>query len=209
MLLSFILVTSVSASVVKLVTSASASVTKLATSPPAMATKSVSLITQPVYMCGSGAVDKKASQDVIFESVPVRPLARSDDGSLVYAINSAARCLEIYEPGVNGLKLRSAVSVGVDPVAVAVRGASEIWVVNHVSDSVSIINIKGTPKVVETLNVGDEPWDIVFADSGRPGWVKGVNRRDRAFITASFRGQHHPQFNSEHLLLNRLPTKSG
>ena len=60
----------------------------------------------------------------------------------------------------------------------AVRNASEVWVVNHLSDSVSVVSLQGTPRVVRTLLVGDEPRDIVFA--GSPA---------KAFITAAHRGQ--------------------
>ena len=70
------------------------------------------------------------------------------------------------------------VKVGIDPVAVAVRNDGEVWVVNHVSDSVSIVDVaQAPPRVVRTLLVGDEPGDIVFAGAGR------------AFITTAHRGQ--------------------
>ena len=45
--------------------------------------------------------------------------------------------------------------------------SAEIWVVNHLSDSVSIVDIGTTPpRVTRTLLVGDEPRDIVFAGAG-------------------------------------------
>jgi DNA-binding beta-propeller fold protein YncE len=70
-----------------------------------------------------------------------------------------------------------------EPVAVAARSNNEIWVVNSVSDSVSIIEISGgKAQVVRTLLVGDEPMDIVFA---------GENQ-SRAFITTAHRGQNSP-----------------
>ena len=51
---------------------------------------------------------------------------------------------------------------------------------NHLSDSVSIVDVAATPpRVVRTLLVGDEPRDIVFAGSGG----------NRAFITTAHRGQ--------------------
>ena len=77
--------------------------------------------------------------------------------------------------------------VGLEPVAVAARTNTEVWVVNHLSDSVSIVDVGATPpRVVRTLLVGDEPRDIVFA--GRP------RRRHftRAFITTAHRGQNRP-----------------
>jgi DNA-binding beta-propeller fold protein YncE len=52
--------------------------------------------------------------------------------------------------------------------------------VNHLSDSVSVVDLSATPaKVVRTLLVGDEPRDIVFAGTGF----------NRAFITTAHRGQ--------------------
>ncbi len=68
--------------------------------------------------------------------------------------------------------------VGLEPVAVAARTNTEVWVTNLLSDSVSIVTLTGTPHVVRTLLVGDEPRDIVFA--GHPA---------RAFITTAHRGQ--------------------
>lgn len=172
---------------------------------------SAELITTPVFMCGSGLGEFPAVKDKIFESVPTRPLAESDDGSLLYVLNPFDNCLEIYRHQDNKAvpQLISSVAVGVDPVAVAVRNEHEVWVVNHVSDSVSIVDIDGTPHVKQTLLVGDAPWDIVFANNSAQDRTTGENRRDRAFITTSFRGQHHPQFKMQHLLLNRLDQADG
>jgi DNA-binding beta-propeller fold protein YncE len=77
------------------------------------------------------------------------------------------------------------VPVGLEPVAVAARTDSEIWVVNHLSDSVSVVHLAPlglAGRVVRTLLVGDEPRDIVFA---------GPDRK-RAFITTAHRGQNVP-----------------
>jgi hypothetical protein len=78
--------------------------------------------------------------------------------------------------------------VGLEPVAVATRALSggrvEAWVVNHLSDSISIVEVDpanlATARVTRTLLVGDEPRDIVFAGPGGT----------RAFITVAHRGQH-------------------
>ena len=57
--------------------------------------------------------------------------------------------------------------VGLEPVAIAARTDGEIWVVNHLSDSVSIVQVEpGGARVTRTLFVGDKPRDIVFADPG-------------------------------------------
>ncbi len=120
---------------------------------------------------------------VAFESGPVRPLALSRDGSRLFAVNTPDGQLEIFDVGRGGIAHRASVPVGMEPVAVAARTNTEVWVVNHLSDSVSIVDTAATPpRVVRTLLVGDEPRDIVFAGPAR------------AFITTAHRGQHrtHP-----------------
>src|SRR5439155_906817 len=80
----------------------------------------------------------------------------------------------IYTLGAGGLTLAAEVPVGLEPVAVAARtnldGRTEAWVVNHLSDTVSIVEVDPTDptrsRVTQTLLVGDEPRDIVFAGSG-------------------------------------------
>ncbi len=116
---------------------------------------------------------------VAFESGHVRPLAQSQDGTRLFAVNTPNNTLDIFRITASGLELQSRVPVGMEPVAVAVRDNNEVWVVNHLSDSVSIVRLDGTPRVVRTLLVGDEPRDIVFA--GSPA---------KAFITTAHRGQH-------------------
>src|SRR5207244_12943824 len=72
--------------------------------------------------------------------------------------------------------------VGLGPVAAAAHGDGQhVWVVNHLSDSVSIVDVSSSPpRVVRTLLVGDEPRDLVFAGPGG----------NRAFITTAHRGQN-------------------
>ncbi|MBW2222912.1 MAG: hypothetical protein JRF54_01620 [Deltaproteobacteria bacterium] len=126
----------------------------------------------------------KAQPDyTLFESGPVRPIALSPDKTRLFVVNIPDGYLEIYGLS-GGLSVpEAAVPVGLEPVAVAVRSNSEVWVVNHLSDSVSIIDVSvAPPRVVRTLLVGDEPRDIVFAGPGG----------NRAFITTAHRGQHSP-----------------
>ncbi len=114
-----------------------------------------------------------------FESGHVRPLAKSADGTKLFAVNTPNNTLDVFSINGSKLTLISRVPVGLEPVAVAVRSANEIWVVNHLSDSVSIVSLDGTPRVTRTLLVGDEPRDIVFAGATQ-----------KAFITTAHRGQH-------------------
>lgn len=120
---------------------------------------------------------------VLFESGPVRPLAMSTDGQRLYAANTPDGKLEIFAVTDVGLVHLYSVPVGMEPVAVAVASNGDVWVVNHLSDSVSIVDTQAiTPHVKTTLLVGDEPRDIVFGGAGN----------NRAFITTAHRGQHNP-----------------
>ena len=123
-----------------------------------------------------------------FESGQVRPLALSPDGSRLFVVNTPDNHLEIFDVTPQGLEHTGSVPVGLEPVAVAARTETEVWVVNHLSDSISIVDVSATPAiVVRTLLVGDEPRDIVFA--GAPAEPDGPF--PRAFITTAHRGQAH------------------
>ena len=97
---------------------------------------------------------------VNFESGHVRPLALSPDGSRLFAVNTPDNRLEIYDVGAGGLSLAAEVPVGLEPVAVASRvnagGRVEAWVVNHLSDSVSIVEV--------------DPADVPARTSCAPCW---------------------------------------
>ncbi len=127
---------------------------------------------------------------VNFESGHVRPLAMDPSGDRVYAVNTPDNRLAIFDVVGSTLALAAEVQVGLEPVAVAARtngsGDVEVWVVNHLSDSISIVEIDAADvtlsHVANTLYVGDEPRDIVF----------GGSSFDRAFVTAAHRGQNRP-----------------
>ena len=125
---------------------------------------------------------RAASSYTLFESGQVRPLAMA--GGHLFVTNTPDNRLEIFDVTGPAPVHVSSVAVGLEPVAVAARNAGEVWVVNHVSDSISIVDVSNAaaPRVVRTLLVGDEPRDVVFAGPGG----------DRAFITTAHRGQNTP-----------------
>jgi len=125
------------------------------------------------------------SRFTLFESGQVRPLALSPSGKLLFAANTPDGRLEVFRIVGHGLEHRASIPVGLEPVAVAARSDTEVWVVNHLSDSVSVVELDGGGhggRVVRTLLVGDEPRDVVFAGPGKK----------RAFITTAHRGQNVP-----------------
>lgn len=128
-------------------------------------------------------VDPTATDYVNFESHQFRPLAMSPSGQHLFITNTPDNRVEIYDLTGEIPKAVGSVPVGLEPVAVAALSDNEIWVVNHLSDSVSIVDVGATPpRVIRTLLVGDEPRDIVFA---------GPNK-SRAFVTTAHRGQNSP-----------------
>ena len=145
-----------------------------------------SLLASAVVLIASAALLSSGSalaqtSFVAFESGHVRPLVLSPDGTQLFVVNTPDNTLEIFDVGAGGLTFAASVPVGMEPVAVAARTNDEVWVVNHLSDSVSIVDLSGaTPIVERTLLVGDEPRDIVFAGTGG----------NRAFISTAHRGQH-------------------
>ena len=111
-------------------------------------------------------VPQSANPYTLFETLQVRPLAISPDGERLYALNTPDNRLEVYGIQNNRPCLAGEVEVGLEPVAVAVRSNNEVWVVNHLSDSVSIVDDerRADPAGGHTrCYVGDEPRDIVFA----------------------------------------------
>src|SRR5580704_11867108 len=76
---------------------------------------------------------------VEFESGQVRPVAKSPDGNTLFAANTPNGTLEIFDLKSGLPTFEARVPVGLEPVAIAPRGNNEVWVVNNLSDSVSIV----------------------------------------------------------------------
>jgi len=113
------------------------------------------------------------SSFVNWESPHVHPLHKTPSGNRLLAVNTADNRLEVFDI-TSGLPYSiGAVPVGLDPVSVRARTETEVWVVNRVSDTVSVVDLT-TMNVVRTLTTKDEPADVVFA--GTP---------QRAFVTCS------------------------
>lgn len=102
-------------------------------------------------------------------------------------MNTPDNRIEIFDVSNNTPQPLGSILVGLEPVALALRNDNELWVVNHLSDSVSIIDLSAQPaRITKTLLVGDEPRDIVFAGGSN------ANSNQFAFITAAHRGQNAP-----------------
>ena len=104
----------------------------------------------------------------------VSPLSLSLDDSTLVACNTPDNRIEVFAIDQSADPVwTGSIAVGVDPVSVRFRTNKEVWVVNHLSDSISIVDLAQNA-VVRTLDTLDEPADVVFA--GEPV---------RAFVTCS------------------------
>ncbi len=107
---------------------------------------------------------------VNFESPHVHPLDMTPDGQTLLVANTAACRVDVFSLA-SGLPVWTGqVAVGLDPVTVRARTNTEVWVVNHVSDSVSIVDLTSM-NVVATIDTDDEPCDVVFAGAPQRAFV--------------------------------------
>ncbi len=100
-----------------------------------------------------------------FEGRQTHPIGLTPDGSKLLALNPPDARLSVFDVSntANPIPvLLAEIAVGLEPVSLRARTEDEVWVVNEVSDSVSIVSLsRGV--VVATLPCPDEPADVVFA----------------------------------------------
>ncbi|MCH7665293.1 MAG: YncE family protein [Acidobacteria bacterium] len=120
-----------------------------------------------------GGAAVAAGSFVNFETPTVHPLDLSPDRNTLAVVNLAAGRLLLFDVADGNPKQIGSVPVGLDPVSARFRDNQEVWVVNHISDSISIVDVP-TLRVRATLDTDDEPADVVFA--GDPA---------RAFVSCS------------------------
>jgi YVTN family beta-propeller protein len=99
---------------------------------------------------------------VHFESAHVHPLVMTPSTERLLAVNTPDNRLAVFDLTGSAPVRLAEIPVGMEPVSVAALSDSEAWVVNQLSDDISIVNLN-TGHVSATLRVGDEPSDVVFA----------------------------------------------
>ncbi|MGB6221138.1 cytochrome c peroxidase [Haloferula sp.] len=101
-----------------------------------------------------------------FEARQVHPVDLTPDGTKLLALQSVPHRLSVFSTGTplrSSPLLISEIPVSTSPVSVRARTNDEVWVVNEVSDSVSIVSLSRR-LVIDTLRVADEPADVIFAN---------------------------------------------
>jgi YVTN family beta-propeller protein len=108
---------------------------------------------------------------VNFEGAQTTPVRISADGSRLFVVNTPDARVAVYSLATPSSPQRIAeIPVGIEPVSVAPRTTDEAWVVNQVSDSISIVSVSQRI-VTDTIYVEDEPADVVFAGSPQRAYV--------------------------------------
>ncbi|MEK7706944.1 MAG: hypothetical protein AAB380_02985 [Verrucomicrobiota bacterium] len=126
-----------------------------------------------------------AQSYVNFEGKQTRPICLSPDGTRLFAVNTPDARLSVFDV-THPLSpfLIAEIPVGVEPVSVNAVNNDEVWVVNEVSDSVSIVSVTNH-LVVETLSVKDEPADVVF--TGGKAFVSAARKNQIAVFDLASR----------------------
>lgn len=102
-----------------------------------------------------------------FEGRQTHPVTLTPDGSRLLCVNTPDGRLSVFDvsnPERAEPLLIAEIPVGTEPVSVRAFSNDEAWIINEVSDSVSIVNLTRRV-VVATLPAGDEPADVLFAGS--------------------------------------------
>ncbi len=137
---------------------------------------------------GGGNPPHEAVGAQLFESPQADAIVLSPDGTRLFMALTTMGQVRVIDTA--SLAAVAMVEVGVDPVGLAVRpDGTELWVANHVSDSVSVVSLAAGAtqyQVVETLQAVDvanlisdfdEPVGIAFASN------------DKAYVSLSSRNQ--------------------
>jgi hypothetical protein len=105
-------------------------------------------------------------QFVNFESPHVSPIAMSPDGLTLAVCNTPDNRIEVFDLSGENPELLDSIPVGYDPVSVRFRTNSELWAVNHVSDSVSVIDMTSRASHLR----------VIFCP-GHNRWISGMSPR--------------------------------
>jgi YVTN family beta-propeller protein len=107
--------------------------------------------------------DNPAPRFANFEAAQTNPIRLSSDGRRLFAANTPNNSLSVFDVSQpDNPNLLAEIPVGFGPVSVNPRTDDEVWVVNQVSNSVSVVSVS-TGIVTDTITTGPEPMDVVFA----------------------------------------------
>lgn len=121
-------------------------------------------------MAAFSAVAANPTNFVNFETAPVHPIALGPDGRTLAVCNLPDNRVEFFDVSTGVPTPTGSVPVGLDPVTVRFASANELWVVNHISSAISIVDVAAR-HVVATIQTVAGPSDLVFAGNPLRAWV--------------------------------------
>ncbi|WP_394794222.1 ankyrin repeat domain-containing protein [Armatimonas sp.] len=135
----------------------------------------LALVASAIWPASRAAQDEKNTGHPAFMSPQASPIVVS--GNRVFVANTPAGTLDVIDA--KSRRIVKRITVGVEPVSVAVRpDGKEVWVANHVSDSVSVVDTDSkSPTYLQVLATiqdidpatkatrFDEPVGIAFASN--------------------------------------------
>jgi YVTN family beta-propeller protein len=99
-----------------------------------------------------------------FEAAQTNPIRLSPDGTRLFAVNTPNASLSVFDVTTPGApSLITQIPVGLGPVSVNPLTDDIAWVVNQVSNSVSIVSVSQGIVTNTITNLQSEPMDVVFA----------------------------------------------
>lgn len=101
---------------------------------------------------------------VNWENHPVHSVDISPDKTRLAVAHTADNRIQLFDIALGYPTRLGHVKVGIDPVSVRFKDNNELWVVNHISDSITIVDFENR-LVINTLQTNDEPFDVVFANN--------------------------------------------
>jgi len=134
----------------------------------------------------------QAQSFVNFEGKQVSPCRLSPDGSRLFAVNTPDNRLSVFDvSNPRNPILIAEIPVALEPVSVNPVNNDEAWVVNELSDSVTVVSVS-RHVVTDTIYVKDEPGDVVFANG-------------RAFVSAARNNQITVIDQASHVVVTNIP----
>ncbi|MBI3540030.1 MAG: beta-propeller fold lactonase family protein [Candidatus Eisenbacteria bacterium] len=113
----------------------------------------------------------QSGQDFVhFEAAHVRPASMTPDGNRLLVVNTPDNRLAVFDLTGAAPARIAEIPVGLEPVAVSALDNNTAWVVNGISNDVSVVDLTAM-HVVATIHVGAEPNDVVFAGSPTRAYV--------------------------------------
>ncbi|HWN97407.1 MAG TPA: hypothetical protein VNT99_20415 [Methylomirabilota bacterium] len=117
---------------------------------------------------------------VNFETAPVHPITLGPDGQTLAVCNLPDNRVELFDVSSGVPVPIGSVAVGLDPVTARFASSNELWVVNHISSTISIVDLAAR-NVIATLETPAGPSDLVFTGSPRRAWVT-CSRTNAVFV---------------------------